>query len=139
MGEDAVIGFILMAVGALFVLIGLRLFVRIRRFLARAVTTQATVVDVEVTDSDGPSYAPVLRFTIPDGRTVQFVHQYGHDEVRWEVGELMGVVYDPDDPDDARLDSVAGRYLGTIITTLVGLVLLGVGAAIAFLAPTSDV
>ena len=138
MGEDPVIGFVLMGVGVLFLLIGLRLFMRILRFLARSVTTQATVVDIDVTDSDGLSYSPVLRFTTADGRSVQFVHQYGHDEVRWEIGELMRVVYDPDDPDDARLDTFAGRYLGTIVTTSIGLVFLGVGAAIAFVPPTLE-
>jgi hypothetical protein len=73
------------------------------RFVAGSDRADGTVVDlVESYDSedDTTSYYPVVRFETADGRAVRFESGVSTSD---DVGDGVEVLYDPDDPDDAKL------------------------------------
>ena len=68
-------------VGAVLLFLGIRNFVRTRRFVSQASSATGTVTDVKMRTStshtgDGPSMRtyryPIVRFQTQDGRTVEF-------------------------------------------------------------------
>jgi len=85
-----------------------------RRFVARAENTNGVVVDVV---EYGDDYYPVVRFSTPnergvaDERSVEFEAAEGAgDPSHFRVGDSIGVLYDPENPADARLDTWTGRW-----------------------------
>ena len=95
--------------------------------------------EAQPSDSDGPpaSYA-VIQFHTPDGKSHRFVSNVGLRQ--GGIGERVGVLYDPDMPSRARVDSFQALWLGAALSG--GLGLLCVGALVAFLrlrAATPDI
>ena len=93
---------------------------------------------VESGDSDVPpaSY-PVIQFHTPDGKAHDFQSNVGSS---WGVGQRVEVLYDPDTPSRARVNSFPALWLGPALSGGVGLLLLG--ALVAFLrlrAATPDI
>ncbi len=75
------------------------------------------------------TYAPVVRFSTADGRTVEFTNRvYRSDKPT--VGARIPVLYDPADPQDARVDDMAGRLVGPVITGGLGTIFLLLGIVV---------
>ena len=75
----------------------------------------------ESCDDDGDrncttAYAPRVRFTTADGRRVVFVSNTASNPPSYERGDRVDVLYRSSDPSDARIDSVAGVWIGAMIT-----------------------
>src|SRR5262249_17762144 len=104
-----------------------------RAFERVAKTAEAEITDVRwetrgpVGDSSRVAFA-VLRFALPDGRTVETQASYGASFTPGKVGEHVPVLYHPDDPTRAR---IARGFTGAVPTTL-GVMLLFFGIAFAF-------
>jgi Protein of unknown function (DUF3592) len=89
---------------------------------------QGTVVGAErQSDSDGDTFHhPRVRFTTPDGRTVEFTSMVGYDSEP-DVGDPVPVRYRPDDPEQAELDSAVTWLLPGALSLLAGVGLLVAG------------
>ena len=61
-----------------------------------------TVVDL---DDSGRGYRPVVEFTAPGHSTVRFTSSLGSSPPEFRVGERVEVRYDPDDLQDARINT----------------------------------
>jgi uncharacterized protein DUF3592 len=74
-------------------------------------------------------YQVVLRFETADGRTVETESSEGSTRSpRAEVGESVPIVYDPDDPQRARIEGISGGEIFTwAMTGGVGAVFLLLG------------
>ena len=70
-------------------------------FLARAVQTEGTVVELAAT-GDG-LFRPIIRFTTAGGETITFPAAQASTPPAYDIGETVGVAYDPARPRDARL------------------------------------
>ena len=86
---------------------------RARELHERGVAVMGVVTDIRASwTSSGETQLSkcVLRFETPDGRTVETVSSEvpGHSP-RAEVGESVPVVYDPDDPQRARIEGISGN------------------------------
>ena len=132
---------------AAFVLIGggmiaMALKARRRRIRWEAAATRASG---EVTDlrwqsvgqagDRNPLAFPVLRFSLPDGRTVETQSTWGTNPPAAKPGAQVTVLYDPADPTSASLP--AGGSASVVNGVIIGLggILIAVGlAAAAFLA-----
>lgn len=110
--------------------------VRVRVQLRKFVRVPGVVVDVRRRDTPSSSeggtstavaYAPVLAFRTTDGRDVQT------ESPRWsnlhadKTGRRVAVVYDPDEPELAYIDSPSGTptlvyVLGAGLTLLIFLI-----------------
>ncbi len=74
------------------------------------------------------SYYPVVRFTTAQGRESIFTDGEGSFPAVYEVGEVVEVLYDPNDPADATIKSWLSIWFGPLWVTTIGLVpLLGIG------------
>lgn len=92
---------------------GVIAFVYTKRFVSGAERATGTVIDLSSrTDSDGDvTYHPVVRFTTAEGRTVQFVSSSGSSPASESEGDRVEVLYDPDDPEDAKLSGFFDLWL----------------------------
>jgi hypothetical protein len=97
------------------------------RRLQRSFRAQGVVLAVEYNASR--QVFPTVRFSTADGRTTQAKPDSSASGVRFQVGQQVGLRYDPDDPRWMVLDglptmTVGGKLVG------VGLVLVGVVMAV---------
>jgi hypothetical protein len=65
---------------------------------------------------DGDMYAPVVRFRLPQGETVE-VKDLGSGAPDFSVGDAVAVLYLPESPRDFRLDTFERLWLVPIIVT----------------------
>lgn len=118
-----------LVVGAPFLLIGLSEAYKTVQLERSWVSTRGAVVNnTIVAFATGASYAPVVEFCTPEGKTVRFVDGVGTIPPDYEVGVEVKVLYDPDDVHSARVASWKRLWLGPTIITTVSLlpVLIGV-------------
>lgn len=125
-------GFRLVAVilGALALVMGVVCGVvafRTRAFLADSSSASGQVIQLVSRqscsqDDDGRDrncttvYAPRVRFTTADGQQIVFVSGTASSPPSYEVGDRVDIRYRSNDPSDARIDSVTGVWIATIIT-----------------------
>ena len=98
-------------------------------------TVRITDADGVVTEilRDGDMYAPVVRFRLPQGETVE-VKDLGSGAPDFSTGDAVAVLYLPESPQDFRLDTFERLWLVPIIVMMVvfgGLVILTKGSAVA--------
>jgi hypothetical protein len=92
---------------------------RARELHDGGVAVMGVVTDVRVSwrssgDSDRRIVRCVLRFDTEDGRTVETVSsEVAGTSARAEVGESVPVVYDPEDPQRARIEGISGNEVFT--------------------------
>jgi hypothetical protein len=83
-----------------------------RRFAAGAARAQGVVVDLVAGPTPGPqstgtlSY-PVVRYRTVDWREVVFRSDFGAQPPPWRPGQPVTVLYDPADPQQARIETAA--------------------------------
>jgi len=98
---------------------------RQRQFDAKARKAQGTVVSLQPSgssDDGGNSYAPRVKFTSASGQAIQFTDRVSSRPAAYNVGETVGVLYDPGNPQSARVAGFASSYLGPTILLVMGLV-----------------
>jgi hypothetical protein len=116
---------VLAGVGLLF--LGVHLHQKTAAFLARAVRAPGVVVEMATNHSSdgGDTYAPVVEFE-HQGRKHTFKDSISSNPPSFRRGEAVGVLYDPDQPRDARIDR--GRW-NKAVPILIG----GFGALLCLL------
>ena len=120
--------------GALFIGLGVRGVVTTQRFLDRASAAEGMVVKVDAVggyDEEGDrSYYPVVRFVTTSGRVVQYRDPSEVGPQTYRVGDQVRVLYDPANPQRARLavgrwtDAMAKMIIGVLIFVVSGVVIL---------------
>jgi hypothetical protein len=94
-------------------------------FAGRAERAEGRIVDV-VYRSARPgetigTYSSIFRFTTRAGRTVQATASVRATTSRHRVGDAVRVLYDPQDPQNALIDSLVDRYFMPIVLLPIGL------------------
>jgi hypothetical protein len=109
------------------------------RFLDRSVSVQGTITAlVPVTrsgsDQDGGgsqiTYAPEFSFTAADGRVFSVTSTFSSNPASFDVGDTVSVLYQPDHPDHARIDSFGQLWGISLIVGGIGAVFLAVALAV---------
>ncbi len=104
----------------------------IRQTLAREISTSGRVVDVVAEpygEDGGLLYYPVIEFALPDGTLVTFQLNEGRWPSVYAPGDRVKVRYDPQQPEQARIETPEGdstQWLGVTITAGMGFVFLSV-------------
>jgi hypothetical protein len=138
-GADAqlLVGLIFTVLGASFLTMGLGMALWTAHFLSRSVSAQGTVVQmraVQDAKTHTETYAPVIGFVARDGHSYTVDSHSSSNPPSYVVGEMVRVLYDPEDPAEGKIDSVWQVWgiaivfsaLGSLFL-LTGIVLLWIG------------
>ena len=92
-------------------------------FSLRAQKTTGTVVGYKTSRSarGGGGEAEIVEFIGPDGKTVQFTEKVYRTRIIQMEGHTVNVLYDPNNPSRARINSFATLYLIPFILAVVGI------------------
>jgi hypothetical protein len=94
-----------------------------RRFRSRAARARGVVMDNEWRVAGGTTGTalafPVVRFDTPQG-TVETRSTHGQRPPRFQAGDPVEVLYEPGDPENARVETAATRMLLPTIFVVVG-------------------
>lgn len=104
--------------------VGIWLWIKTRRFQAKSVEVMGTVIGkeqlVSTIDQKGTSYAN-FQFTTKTGDLVTGRSVIGVPWSRKNKGEQIGILYNPDDPQESRVNSFVELHGATLIFLLVGI------------------
>jgi hypothetical protein len=76
----------------------------------------------EIPDGNSTRYVPRIRFVTATGEIVTVGGQLAGTSKRFEIGEKVPMVYDPQEPMHARVALFMDNWLGPCIAAVVGLV-----------------
>jgi len=107
-------------------------------FLETAQSAPGIVVDFDTRHSSSSSssgssttYAPIVEYTHPEtGQTIRFTSSASSNPPAFDGGEEVTVLYSPDDPEDARIDSFMSLWMMPLILVVLGGIFLPVGLGI---------
>jgi hypothetical protein len=119
-------------VGIALLLTSFFVFFNTTSFIRRAVEADGRVTDLERSRSSSSSgssttYRPVVQFTTATGKQIEFVSSVGSSPPSHRVGEAVRVLYNPADPQSARIKSFFQLWFGFLIVFVLGLVFTAVG------------
>ena len=127
----------LLLIGLLFVLIGIAVLisgvvgaVKQSRESARRVAATGVVVDLVrrvVRPGSAGIYCPTVDFITATGQTVRFQSEFGTMPASYQVGQSIAVRYNPDNPQEAEVDSATSRWLVPGCMIGMGVLFLGMG------------
>jgi hypothetical protein len=91
-------------------------------FIHSSTRASATVVaNVTVMGNRGVTYRPRFAFQTADGRNVIVTSGSGSNPAGFHVGEQVGVIYDPANPHNARIDTIGQVWEAEIILGFMGI------------------
>jgi len=105
-------------------------------FVQQAQKAQGTVLELVRHVSSGRNrsvtYAPRVRFILPDGSSHEFTSTMSSSDPDYSVGEPIKILYDPTKPDEAEVDSFFAIWGGPAILGFLGLTFAAIGAGSLF-------
>jgi hypothetical protein len=116
-----------LVIGLAFITLAVLIVINTRKFIAGAEYAQGTVVQM-IGDRDG--YSPVVKFSTAEGREISFEQAGRSNPPGYSVGEGVQVLYQPKEPDNARIDSFQELWLLPMIFGGMGLVFASIGGGI---------
>ncbi|APB33072.1 hypothetical protein GlitD10_0758 [Gloeomargarita lithophora Alchichica-D10] len=114
-----IFGGIFAGIGSIFLALGFGFFQHTRSFLATAATTTGEVIALERRRSSNVYY-PVVKFVGSDGEPVRFEGQVGSTPPAFRVGQMVEVLYNPAQPQSARIRSFMELWFGATIFAGIG-------------------
>jgi hypothetical protein len=72
------------------------------------------------------TYYPIVRWTPPSQAPRSFRGDFGSYPAAYDVGEKVDVLYDPQNPSQARIGGVMGLWMSSVMALLIGAVFTGV-------------
>jgi hypothetical protein len=129
----------LLLVGAPFLCVGLWEMRETQQRLDSQSIAQGTVIDNDFlihTDPEDSSrssgaFHPVVRFSTERGQKVVFTDGVGTYPAKYESGETVKVLYDPQDPSEAMVLSWSNLWLASAIFAAVGLIPIGIALVLS--------
>ena len=97
-------------------------------FLTNAIKAEGVVVNLVASrSSDSTTYRPTVRFKTIEGSMVEFTSSTGSNPASYSRGEKVTVLYLPQQPDEARIDSFFSLWGGATIVGGLGSVFFLIG------------
>lgn len=101
----------------------------IESFIAESAKAEGKVTEVvRSRSSDSTTYKPVVQFYAPNGELIEFMSGTGSNPPSHTVGEKVEVLYLPENPHDAKINSFFSLWLGPLIVGVMGGIFFLVGA-----------
>ena len=104
--------------------VAIYLITKTRAFLGRAMRTDALVVDALARVSRdhvmrATTFRPVVEFTDETGQNQRVEISLGMSHPSWSQGDTISILYAPDDPKNARLDTFIGLWFTCLACTFI--------------------
>lgn len=110
------------AIGVALVVAAALVFYSNRRFQRQAVRTAGTVVRLEESITDETTlYRTVAQFQDTTGKTHEVCATAGSNPAAHRVGQPVTVLYPPNAPGEARIDSGADGWFGVLVLLMLGI------------------
>jgi len=109
------------------------IYINASNFLKISITSQGTVVDLlESISSSNNSimYNPLVNFIDEKGNSIEFSSSSGSNPPSYTIGEQVEVLYNPEFPNDAKINGFFSIWGGAIITGILGVVFFSIGISI---------
>ena len=113
-----IVGILLLAIAAFF-------FMRTRTFIGRAKEAKGTVIQMEYrrnSSSSSGAYAAVYQFKTSDGQTIIKQDTLASNPPRFKVGQVLDVLYEPDNPNRATINTWMSLYFLPALLAALGVV-----------------
>ncbi len=120
-------------VGLVFAVIGFGMIISGQMFASRAQQTTGTVIEnLRSTDSDGVSYRPLVEFRDRAGVRREFASTISTSWRAYNEGDPVPVLFDPEDPETASIDSATERFVLPGIFAGMGMLFVAIGGGVIF-------
>lgn len=107
--------------GVIVLLVANHLYTGTRSFLDSTVNAEGLVTDmIKHQYYDGIQYRPVVSFSTPSGENIVFRARTSSYPAAYRVGEKVEVLYNPNEPDKARIKSFSSLWAATVGLGLTG-------------------
>lgn len=133
MSDELIFGIGFSLLGGFLALIGVFFFIRTRIFIGKSQKAKGTVIEMvysRSTDESSGGYSPVYQFRTLDGQTIVKEDNLSSNPPRFQVGQVIDVLYEPGNPNKARINKWFNLYLVPLILGFVGLIFGGLGLVI---------
>lgn len=134
MSESGIVIFSLAfgGVGLLLAALAIFFWLRTRTFLETAQKAKGTVIRlVYSSDSDGGGgYSPVYTFRTISGQVIEVTDRLSSNPHQFKEGQIIDVLYDPENPNRARINKWFNLYFVPMLLGFLGLVFGGIGIAV---------
>lgn len=133
MSDTLIIGIVFSLVGGLLAAIGVLILIRTRIFIGKAQEVKGTVIQMVYSRSSngGGGYSPVYQFTTIEGQTIVVADNLSSNPPMFKEGQVIDVLYDPENPQKARIKRWMSLYFVPLLLGGMGLIFGGVGVALA--------
>jgi hypothetical protein len=100
-----------------------------------AVSAEGQVIGFERSEMRGrsrtfPVYAAIIEFSDSKQKRYKFTETLKASEARFERGERVAVLYNPENPSEAVVDDKTGRWFDLFISIPLGLLFVGIGGGL---------
>jgi len=118
------------ALGPALIFLGIRSLGATSRFHKRAQRALGVITQIRWdTTGESRSSHPVVRFSLPDGRTVETEARHGSGP--GSEGDQVAVLYDPANPTDIRLGGMLGSgHMTGVVMIFIGVIFFFLGAGL---------
>ena len=100
-------------------------------FSEKGVSTQGTVIDLVVNrSSDSRTYSPVVVFQNEAGKQIEFKSQVGSSSPDYSRGDKVEVLYLPESPEQAKINSFLALWGGPLIIGGLGSIFFLIGGGL---------
>jgi len=121
----------LLIAGVVLTLFGLLAARQTASFRSRAGAAVGRVTGLhDFVANDSAVTGPIVDFETADGKSVRFASRTGSNPSAFRVGDTVRVLYDRDQPEEAKVDSFVSLWLGPVLFTALGAACLVAGVAI---------
>jgi len=102
-----------------------------RHEIAAATRADGVVIDLIAShDSESETYHPRVRFVTANGEVVEFTGSVGSDPPGFDIGERVAVLYDPANPNDARIDAFFQLWFAPLMLGILGTLFTAAGGGL---------
>jgi hypothetical protein len=127
-----VVGAMFIVVGTGFIWGGISMFTSDQRFAKIAVPGEGTILEINRSsstsgnDTNKVTFYPLVRFQTPDGKNIEFIGA-GSSEPGYTVGQTVPVLYNPSQPNEARIKTSFLETILILMFPIPGLIVLLIG------------
>lgn len=124
-----IISTVFSTVGVGMLIVSFFILANTRSFMAGALEAPGKVIDLERSRSSSSSstYRAVVEFTTATGKRIEFTSGVGSSPPSHRVGEAVTVLYDPAEPQSARIKSFFQLWFGFLLVFGMGVVFAAIG------------